>query len=147
MTTETPVDILCDLSQAEIDTVNTYLALMRHVDGKEVKLTLEEFRQRHMMHVQALNQMVLKFGGRPPVLIKDFRYLGAELVSALRSISDSRAALKAMDATESRLEQKYAAAIGGLVDGPAGLLPLFRKQNTEVARFRQYVRATMQKLT
>lgn len=107
MDTHDLVERLSSLVQMDVDAVDVYDEVLRHVTDPDVATAFQRFRGEHAFHVSALRQSVARLGGSAEEPRVDLMGKVAELVSGLRSRGGTRGALHAMDTAERYHNRRY----------------------------------------
>lgn len=107
---KTMVKNLNSLIQLDIDAIYCYDQAIKHMDDHDSATTLEGFRSDHQKHVDALSALVSSNGGKPPKRSPDMEGLLLEGMTALRSITGTEGALKAMEMNEKKTNEEYGKA-------------------------------------
>jgi uncharacterized protein (TIGR02284 family) len=105
------LDTLISLAQLDIDDSHAYRQAIEHVKEEPIRSRLNEFRADHERHIQTLSQMIRKYGGEPPEYSLDFKGYFLTGYTALRGITGTEGALKAMHTNETMTVSRYDAAV------------------------------------
>lgn len=138
------IDLLNDLIQLDIDTVEAYRKAVEGIEDKIMRQRLEEFAQNHLDHIDMLTQEVERAGGRPPHLSKDLKGLIIQGFAALRSTTGTRGALKSLQTAEELTVKDYGNAVSQ--DVPGSVKALLRKFFAEERNHLDYIRNNLQAL-
>ncbi|RJQ80915.1 MAG: DUF2383 domain-containing protein [Desulfobacteraceae bacterium] len=138
------IDALAELLQMSVDTVYSYEQAAPKIEDEIMRSRLEAFRKSHEKHIQELTQAITHMGGRPPEFSKDFKGYIIEGVAALRSLSGTKGALKALQSAEERTNRSYAEAVSWGVPGSAH--DLLRKQFSDVKIHLDYIISNLKAL-
>ena len=103
---------LISLAQLDIDAVHAYEQAIEKIGVDHVREQLIQFRNDHQRHVTELSPLISRLGGQPPEFKKDFKGYLIEGMTALRSVTGTEGALKAMKTNEELTNKKYEAALG-----------------------------------
>lgn len=95
------------LIQLDIDASEAYGKAIAHIDDAEIASRLRMFRADHERHIDDLAQLVTNYGGTAPKRSADLKGLLIEGFTALRSVSGTDGALKAMETNEKMTTGKY----------------------------------------
>ncbi|HVK74747.1 MAG TPA: ferritin-like domain-containing protein [Kofleriaceae bacterium] len=99
---------LIDLIQLDADAVGLYTKALEHIeDDPDVVADLESFRADHERHIEDLSQCVIDLGGEPPPVDRDLKGALLEVVTAVRSATGTKGALKAMRSNEKLTNKTY----------------------------------------
>ncbi len=107
MTSNEVVKKVNSLIQLDIDAVHAYQQAIEHIDVTDVKNQLVQFKHDHENHVQNLSEVVRKLGGQPPEFSRDFKGFVIQGFTALRSVTGTEGALKAMKSNEELTNSSY----------------------------------------
>lgn len=99
--------ILTELIQLEFDAVHVYDTAIGGVDDERIRDRLRTFQQTHHDHVKNLSQELRQQGETPPVPSQDFKGMIFEKLAAIRSITGTEGALKALATAEEILSRYY----------------------------------------
>lgn len=107
MTNQEIADKLSSLVQLDIDAAHAYGQAIEKADAPEVREHLMRFRDDHNNHVHELSRIIREIGGMPPDYSWDFKGFLIEGFTALRSITGTDRALKAMKTNEELTTKTY----------------------------------------
>jgi uncharacterized protein (TIGR02284 family) len=127
-----PKDIiskLINLAKVDIDAAYAYEQALENVEWPEMHEQLKEYQQDHMRHVNELSAEIINLGGDPPKRSLDFKGFFISGFTALRSISGTKGALKAMKNNESLTNSAYEKALEENFPGPIQTLLLRNLQD------------------
>lgn len=99
--------ILANLIQIEFDAVHVYETVMERVDDGQMRERMKTFQQTHHRHVKDLADHVRELGETPPVPSQDLKGAIFERLAAIRSITGTEGALKALATAEEILGRYY----------------------------------------
>ncbi len=102
---------LNSLIQLDIDAVHAYDEAVKNVDDAIIKGRLIDFRGDHQAHITDLSGLVHKMGGTPPVYSPDFKGYLIQGFTAIRSLTGTEGALKAMEMNERLTTRNYSNAV------------------------------------
>jgi len=105
------VDHLVSLAHLDIDAIHAYVQAIERVDVLSIKDQLSEFRADHQRHVNNISDCIRKLGGEPPEFARDFKGFLIEGMTALRSVTGTEGALKAMKMNEQLTNKTYEKAL------------------------------------
>ena len=106
------VKALNDLRQLDYDAIQTYEHALKHCDDDlVVKADLLSFKLDHERHIVELDVVIAAHGGAPIELHRDMKGLLLEGLTALRSVTGTLGALKAMRTNEKHTNATYDAAM------------------------------------
>lgn len=101
---------LSDLCQLDIDAVHAYGKAIEHIDIPEVRDQIIKFQNDHERHITDLSGIIRRLGHEPPEFSKDFKGFLLEGFTALRGVTGSEGALKALKSGEEMTNKKYSEA-------------------------------------
>lgn len=125
------------LIQLDADAVEAYTQAIRHIKYEDVQKKLGEFQDDHRKHIQRLSAVVREFGGEPVEGRPDLKGYLLEGFTALRSLTGTEGALRAMETNEKLTNKKYREA--SEQDLPAPVLRVVRDNLTEEAIHLSYI--------
>ena len=106
---DTMIDKLNDLIELDFDAVKAYEKAIEHIDDDEVRDDLELFKLDHERHIRDLTDLVMDLGGTPKTK-GDVKGVLLEGMTALRSVTGTMGALRAMRMNEKHTNRVYAKA-------------------------------------
>jgi uncharacterized protein (TIGR02284 family) len=104
------IEALNDLIQLDFDAVKAYEQAIERIDERPVRSDLELFKVDHERHIADLSQVVRDLGGVPEAAGRDLKGVLLEGLTALRSVTGTVGALKAMRMNEKLTNKSYAKA-------------------------------------
>jgi rubrerythrin len=105
--THETIETLKELIQLDADAVQLYEKAIEHVDLANVKGDLEGFKSDHVRHIDDLSALVGQLGGEAPMPGRDLKGVVLEAMTALRSVTGTKGALKAMRMNEKLTNKIY----------------------------------------
>lgn len=102
---------LNSLVQLDIDAIHAYDQAISKIDVSSLREDLIKFKADHQRHVRELSGLVRKNGGEPPEYSADFKGFLIQGFTALRSITGTEGALKAMKTNETLTTHTYDSAL------------------------------------
>jgi uncharacterized protein (TIGR02284 family) len=120
-TDEEVVRKLKELIELDADAMLLYDKALEHVEDPVVTEAFEAYRADHGRHVGELTQLVLDLGGTPPPADRDFKGTLLEAVTALRSATGTRGALKALRTNEKIMNKHYEEAADMELPAPVAI--------------------------
>jgi len=121
-TDEEVIRKLKELIELDADAMLLYDKALEHVEDQVVTETFEAYRADHGRHVGELTQLVLDLGGMPPPADRDLKGTLLEAVTALRSATGTRGALKAMRMNEKIMNKHYEEAADMELPAPVAII-------------------------
>ena len=128
---------LKSLVQLDIDAIHAYTQAIEKIDIQSVKTRLNEFKNDHQRHVESLTPFVQRFGGEAPKFSLDFKGYLIEGFTALRSITGTEGALKAMRTNEMLTNKNYDKALAW--DLPKDVRQIVERNREDERRHLQYI--------
>jgi uncharacterized protein (TIGR02284 family) len=108
---EKAMDTLKSLMQLDVDAVHAYTQAIENIEHRAVRERLTAFRGDHERHVTELSQCIRRLGGDPPERQRDFKGFLIEGFTAIRSLTGTEGALKAMKSNEQTTNKHYREAL------------------------------------
>lgn len=105
--TQDIVKTLNSLIQLDIDAFHAYQQAVGRVDVPLVKEQLSRFRDDHERHIRELSAKVRELDEEPPKPSPDLKGYLIEGFTALRSVTGTEGALKAMKTNEQLTNRRY----------------------------------------
>jgi rubrerythrin len=102
---------LISLVHLDIDAIHAYQLAIKEIDVQEVKDNLIKFKQDHQRHLDDLAPFIRSLGGEPPAFKPDFKGYFIKGFTALRSLTGTEGALKAMRSNEQLTNKTYEDAL------------------------------------
>lgn len=138
MTNNEVTSTLNDLIQLDIDAVEAYEQAIKRIEIPQVSADLEAFKSDHERHIRDLTQEVRRLGGEPPKRSVDLKGLLLEGFTALRSVTGTEGALKAMQSNEKTTNKKYEAALSKEL--PADVETIVRRNREDERKHLEYIK-------
>ncbi|MBS1118123.1 MAG: hypothetical protein H6Q90_351 [Deltaproteobacteria bacterium] len=103
------IDMLNDLIQLDYDAIQTYEQALKRIDDqdRDVRRDLESFRLDHERHVLELTTLITGMRGIARDVGRDMKGVVLEGMTALRSVTGTFGALKAMRMNEKLTNRTY----------------------------------------
>ncbi|HWN66478.1 MAG TPA: DUF2383 domain-containing protein [Haliangium sp.] len=137
MMNENVISLLNDLIQLDIDAVHAYAQAIDNVEESVVRSRLLEFQSDHERHIRELSEVVLEQGGKPIERKRDFKGFLIEGMTAIRSSTGTKGALKAMKTNEVLTNRQYDKALDE--DLPPRVRDLVLRNRDDERRHLQYI--------
>ena len=99
------------LAQLDVDAMGTYDAAIARVTDEEVATQLAAYRVDHLRHVQDLNAVIQKFGGKVVEQVPDLKGVALTGMTMVTSMMGTFSALMAMVGNEELTNRVYEAAL------------------------------------
>jgi rubrerythrin len=141
MTNEEIVSELGSLIQLDVDAIRAYDQAIGNIDLPDVKARLTEFRRDHERHVSALSPEVQRLGGKPPANRPDVKGFVIQGFTAIRSMTGTEGALKAMQTNEKLTNRDYGKAVA--MAFPPDIMTLLRSCADDERRHLDYIEQTL----
>jgi len=132
---------LNSLIQLDIDAIYCYDEAIKRIDDRAIATTLEGFRNDHQRHVDALSALVAGDGGTPPEQSPDMKGRLLQGMTALRSVTGTEGALKAMEMNEKKTNEEYSEAQSW--DVPPDVHAVLEKNLDDERRHLAYVQSQL----
>ncbi len=136
------VNCLLNLVQLDIDAVHAYRQAIQKIDIQTVKDQLTLFKADHHRHIKDLSPMIETFGGTSPEFSKDFKGYLIEGFTAIRSITGTEGALKAMKTNEQLTTKTYDKALKN--DLPPEVREVVARNSEDEKRHLQYIERALE---
>lgn len=117
MLNENIVSTLNRLIQLDYDAVQAYERAIAKIEDIAIRRELEGFKGDHERHIVDLSACVRDLGGVPEELSRDVKGVLLEGLTALRSITGTEGALKAMKTNEEITNKVYEEAFQSALPG------------------------------
>lgn len=131
------MDTLKSLMQLDVDAVHAYTQAIDSIEHRAVGDQLITFRGDHERHINELAACIRRFGGTPPERSRDFKGFLIEGFTAIRSMTGTEGALKAMKSNEETTNKQYGDAM--MIDFPADVRALIERNFDDEKRHLAYV--------
>jgi uncharacterized protein (TIGR02284 family) len=141
MTNQEIISELKSLIQLDVDAIRAYDQAIGNVDLPDVKARLTVFRQDHERHVSTLSPEVQRLGGKPPSNRPDVKGFLFQGFTAIRSMTGTEGALKAMQANEKLTNRDYGKAVS--MAFPPDVMALVRGCADDERRHLEYIEQTL----
>lgn len=110
MTQTEMIEWLNDLIQLDVDAVEAYSQVIKHLEYEDLCRRLIRYQDDHKNHIENLSAAIQDLGGTPEKVKPDFKGYLLEVFTFLMSVSGSIGAIEAMKANEVLTNRKYAQA-------------------------------------
>ena len=108
---ERAIELLNDLIQLDYDAVQAYKQAIEKIDDVAARTDLESFQADPERHIADLSQAVRMMGGEPEKVGRDLKGVLLEGLTALRSVTGTLGALRAMRMNEKLTNRSYERAL------------------------------------
>ncbi|GFO53375.1 hypothetical protein GMSM_03820 [Geomonas sp. Red276] len=105
------IERLNDLIQLDVDAVEAYSQVIKHLEYDDICRRLRDFQDDHQAHIQKLRSLIMQLDGRPIEARPDFKGYLLEGFTMLMSVSGSLGAMEAMKANEVITNRNYGKAV------------------------------------
>ena len=129
---------LSELCQLDIDAVRAYRQAILAVDVPLVRERLESFQEDHERHVMDLSQVIRDFGEEPPADAPDLKGFFLAGFTAVRSMTGTAGALKAMRGNEILTNKTYEEALAW--DMPENIRELIERNFDDEVRHLSFIK-------
>jgi rubrerythrin len=136
------VNRLVTLMQLDRDAVRAYEEAIAAIDIPEIRDRLEEFREDHEHHVEALEAAIGRLGGTPPEPAPDAMGYVIEGYTAIRAAMGIAGALRAMKSNEALTTAAYEAALA--LELPADVKRMVERHRDDERRHLAYIEAVLE---
>lgn len=113
------IEVMNDLIQLDYDAVLAYKQAIEKIDDPLVRADLIAFQADHQRHITDLSQAVRSIGGEPEGTGRDLKGVLLEGLTALRSVTGTGGALRAMRMNEKLTNRSYERAMEATLPGTA----------------------------
>ena len=137
MDNQTVIKKLSSLVHLDIDAIHAYDQAIQKIDVMEVRSQLDQFKADHQRHVDDLSAVIRRLGGEPPTFSPDFKGYLIQGFTALRSVTGTEGALKAMDTNEKLTNRNYESALSW--DLASDVMDIIRRNREDERRHLAYV--------
>jgi uncharacterized protein (TIGR02284 family) len=105
------IELLNDLIQLDYDAVQAYKQAIEKIDDVAARADLVAFQADHERHIADLSRTVRMMGGEPEEAGRDLKGVLLEGLTALRSVTGTLGALRAMRMNEKLTNRSYERAL------------------------------------
>jgi uncharacterized protein (TIGR02284 family) len=131
------INTLNDLIQLDVDAVEAYQQVIKHMEYPDIAKKLSDFQDDHRNHIKDLSALVQQLDGKPIKQTPDFKGYLMEGFTALMSVAGSLAAMEAMQANEVTTNKKYAHAAS--LDLPEDIMKVIQTNYSQEQRHLRYI--------
>ena len=110
MDTKDMVKRLSSLVQLDIDAAHSYGQAIDEIDVPGIRQQVAQFRDDHLRHINELSEVIRNYGETPPEYSRDIKGFVLEGFTAIRSLTGTEGALKALHTNEKITNRMYADA-------------------------------------
>lgn len=137
MNREDLIDELSSLMKVDYDAIQTYNQAIDEVDVPNIRNQLVQFRDDHERHIDNLSALLHSMGAQPPERLSSVKTFFLEGFTAVRSMSGTEGALKAMESNEKTTNKAYSEALDK--DLPADIRTQVLENYEDEERHLQYI--------
>lgn len=131
------IDKLQDLCQLDIDAFHAYGKAIEHIDAPMLREQIAKFQSDHERHVSDLSAIIRRLDGEPPEFSRDFKGFLLEGFTALRSMTGTEGAMKALKSAEEMTNKRYGDARSW--DMPLDIISVIQSNFEDEQRHIHYV--------
>lgn len=131
------IDMLNALIQLDVDAVEAYDHVIKHIEYHDIGKKLRDFQDDHRNHVKDLTAMVQHLDGKPVKPSPDLKGYLMEGFTALMSVTGSLAAMEAMQMNELVTNKSYARAEA--MELPEEVKKLIQTNHSQEQRHLRYI--------
>lgn len=135
------LDKLNSLIQLDIDAVYSYDEAIKRIEEDDIATTLQTYRGDHEQHIDSLSEIVASNGGKAPNRSPDMKGVLLQGITALRSVTGTEGALKAMEMNEKKTTEEYGKAQSW--DVPAAIHQVLAKNYDDEKKHLAYVQSQL----
>lgn len=128
---------LSDMIKLDIDAVQAYKQALDNIEEQDIHSEISQFCNDHKRHIRDLTQCIEDLNETPPSLTPDLKGFFIEGFTALRSLTGTEGALKAMQGNEELTNKKYAEALSWKV--PQSIKNILQKNYEDEKRHLTYI--------
>jgi uncharacterized protein (TIGR02284 family) len=145
MNTQEIIEKLNSLIQLDVDAVGAYEQAIQRIDAPLIRSEIIRFQGDHKRHITDLSDLVQRLGGKPIETSPDLEGFLIEGFTALRSITGTEGALKAMKGNEELTNKRYEDALH-LVGLPDDVLNVIRRNRGDERRHLTYIERSLEEM-
>jgi len=142
MTNNTIAKKLIELAQLDIDAAYAYEQALGSIEHSAIHAQISSFRDDHLRHINELSALIRQLGEEPPAHTKDFKGFLIAGFTAIRSMTGTEGALKAMQGNEKLTNKTYQEALSW--DLTPDARALIEKNYADEKRHLQYITTTLE---
>jgi uncharacterized protein (TIGR02284 family) len=131
------------LMQLDFDATRAYQQAIDRIDpsDEDIKAQLKIYQQDHEAHVQKLSKLIGDLGETPPKQSPDLKGFVLQGFTAIRSMSGTEGAIKAMESNEKMTNKEYSDA--HMMDMPPEIKSLIDENYGDEQRHLHYIREVL----
>jgi uncharacterized protein (TIGR02284 family) len=135
------IERLESLMQLDHNAVSAYKQAIEKIDIPNVREKLEEFRGDHERHIVDLDACIRRLGGTPKEISRDVKGSLIKGFTALRSVTGTEGALKAMKTNEQLTNRQYDDAMS--LEMPEEVREVVEKNRDDERRHLAFIEAVI----
>lgn len=136
---------LSSLVQLDIDAVNAYEQAINNIDHTMIRTSLLQFQEDHKRHIVDLSHAIRELGGYPPERTLDIKGFFIKGFTAIRSLTGTEGALKAMMSNEKLTTSTYENAL--TIQAPAAIKEIIQRNYADEQRHLEYITTALNNKT
>ncbi|MDF2690533.1 MAG: ferritin-like protein of unknown function [Gammaproteobacteria bacterium] len=136
------VNKLSKLIQLDIDASEAYKQALQKIDHMAIHTSICQFREDHLRHIDNLSAIIQELGGKVPDYKQDLKGYLIEGFTALRSVTGTEGALKAMQGNEKLTNRVYKEATS--LDLPVHVMQLVQQNYADEQRHLRYIEQVLE---
>jgi uncharacterized protein (TIGR02284 family) len=131
------IDLLIELAQLDFDATRAYEQAMENIDAPSIHKQIAQFRDDHIRHIADLSGLIDKLGEKPPEISADMKGFFLEGFTAIRSLTGTEGALRAMRGNELLTNNSYNSALS--MDLPSDVRTIVERNYKDEQRHLSYI--------
>jgi uncharacterized protein (TIGR02284 family) len=139
------IDRLNSLAQVDIDAYHAYGQAIEEIEGAAVREQLLIFKEEHRTHYMNLSEKISELGAAAPEFSKGVKGHLLEGFTAIRSMSGTKGALKAMRSNEQTTNKRYREALE--FELSPDIRTMLEKHYSDENRHLAYIEETIKKIS
>lgn len=136
------VEKLISLVQLDIDAVDAYKQALKNIDNQEIHKNLNGFLKDHLRHIKELSEVIEKLGGEPPEKTPDIKGFFIKGFTAIRSLTGTIGAIKAMRGNEKLTTKTYKEALSDRL--PNDVKDIVKRNYADEIRHLEYIESVLE---
>jgi rubrerythrin len=136
------INHLNDLIQLDVDAVEAYEQVIKHLEYDDIAHRFRDFQDDHKTHITTLSALVQELDGKPIKQKPDLKGYLMEGFTLLMSVAGSMAAMEAMQANEMTTNKRYARAAE--MDLPEHIHKVIQTHHSQEQRHLRYIQQVIE---